>query len=108
MEVRLSNMHIGFERPNIKIAHYSMLKHGKRVANPLRKVLLKKAKTRFQKDGLNNVNYTVKDIVKHRMFTHILIDVGQIRSDMIQDKSKTLKTIENKKTISNNSSIKKN
>ena len=101
-------MHIGYERPNINIAHYSMLKHDKSAANPLRKVLLKKAKTRFQKDGLNNVNYTVKGIVKYRMFTHILIDVGQIRLDMIQNNRKTLKPIENKKNISNSSIKHKN
>lgn len=104
MEVRLSNMHIGFERPNINIAHYSMLKHDKGIANPLRKALLKKADIRFQKDGLNNVNYTLKGVVKYRMFTHIMIDVGQIPPEMIQNMTTTTTT----KKISENKNEKLN
>lgn len=93
MEVRLSNMHIGFERPNINIAHYSMLKHDKGVANPLRKVLLKKADARFQRDGLNNVKYRLKGVIKHCMFTHILIDVGKAPLDLSQNMTTTKKTL---------------
>ena len=61
----------------IRIAHYKMLKHEKRVKNPQRKQLLKKAKKRFAIDGLNSLNYTLKGIKKYKMFTHILIDVGE-------------------------------
>ncbi|CAF0819101.1 unnamed protein product [Brachionus calyciflorus] len=84
MEVRLTNLKIGYERPNINIAHYSMLKHEKRVKNPLRGQLLKKARTRLQKDGLNNVNYTLIEIKKYPMFTHIMIDVGRTPIELIQ------------------------
>ena len=76
MEARLSITQVGFERPNIQIAHYKMLKHSSGQRNPKRRQLLKKARTRYSKDGLNNVKYTLKRIVQHRMFTHLLIDVG--------------------------------
>ncbi len=77
MEVRLSKIKLGFERPNINIAHYRMLKHSARFKNPIRNKLLNHAHNRFTVDGLNNVNYTIVESTNYKLFTHILIDVGQ-------------------------------
>lgn len=77
MEVRLSKIKLGFERPNINIAHYRMLKHSARFKNPKRKKLLKEAQGRYTNDGINSVSYRVTDILNYKLFTHILIDVGE-------------------------------
>jgi hypothetical protein len=76
METRLSSIGLGFERPHIKIARYKMIKHKSRFKNPRRKVLLKQAKSRYQKDGLSNVVYQMNKTIDYKFFTHIFIDVG--------------------------------
>lgn len=78
MEIRLSRIaKIGYERPNINIAHYRMLKHSARFKNPLRVKLLRAAKTRHNRDGVNTVEYKLVDLIHYKLFTHILIDVGE-------------------------------
>lgn len=78
MEIRLSRIaKIGYERPNINIAHYRMLKHSARFKNPLREKLLRAAKTRHNRDGVNTVEYKLVDLIHYKLFTHILIDVGE-------------------------------
>lgn len=76
-QARLRALNIGYERPNINIAHYKMLKHTEQVKNPERVQRLKTATSRFLKDGLNNVKYKIVRTQPHRLFTHILVDVGQ-------------------------------
>jgi hypothetical protein len=78
-----------------------MLKHEKRVKNPQRKQLLRKATKRFINDGLNSVNYTLVRIDKYKMFTHILIDVGEPPVEL-------LKAIEELIAQSNNKNKKEN
>ncbi len=77
MEVRLRKIKIGFERPSIQIAHYRMLKHESRFKNPKRTLLLKEAHGRFMEDGLNSVKYNLTNFINYKLFSHILIDVGQ-------------------------------
>ena len=76
MEARLSGEKIGFERPSMKIARFTMIKHASRFKNPQRRKLLKQAKTRYQKDGLNSVEYKLKNIIDYKYYTHLFIDVG--------------------------------
>jgi hypothetical protein len=76
MQKRLDAAKIHFERPHIRIAHYTMLKHAGRYKNPNRRTLLKKAQLRYKEDGLNTVHYDVIQIKKYQLFTHIQIDVG--------------------------------
>ena len=77
MEARLTASHLGYERPNIKIAHYKMLKHKSRVKNPKRVQLLVKATKRYLTDGLNSVKYKLIKAEKFNMYTHFWIDVGK-------------------------------
>jgi hypothetical protein len=76
MEARLSRISLGFERPHINIAHYKMLKHSARLKNPVRKKLLGGAADRLHNDGINNVEYELKNITNFYLFTHMFIDVG--------------------------------
>ena len=77
METRLTNSKIGYERPNINIAHYKMLKHSGSVKNPKRRQLLKKAASRQMQDGINNVKYRLLSVHNYKLFTHVKIDVGK-------------------------------
>jgi hypothetical protein len=63
MEARLTASNLGYERPNVKIAHYKMLKHQGRVKNPKREQLLIKATKRYLTDGLNSVKYKLNKTV---------------------------------------------
>jgi hypothetical protein len=76
MEMRLSGLKIHYERPHVSIARYSMIKHSNRTKNPQRRSLLKQAFKRIDVDGLRNVEYKLVNINNYRLFTHILIDVG--------------------------------
>lgn len=96
LKVRLTNLKIGYERPNHNISHYRMSKHSKRIKNPKRSQLLKKATKRLGKDGLNNVKYKLVDVVKYRMFTHFLIDVGNPPKDLLDAIEKETNKIRDK------------
>jgi hypothetical protein len=84
METRLTHSQIGYERPNINIAHYKMLKHGGSVKNPTRRQLLRKAITRYKSDGINNVKYKLLSTHMYKMFTHFLVDVGDAPLNLIK------------------------
>ncbi len=84
MEARLSRINLGFERPNINIAHYKMLKHSARFKNPVRKKLLVKAAERQENDGLNNCVYTMENYVNYFLFTHIFINVGNPPDEILK------------------------
>ena len=83
MEARLTASHLGYERPNIKIAHYKMLKHKSRVKNPKRVQLLVKATKRYLTDGLNSVKYKLTRAEKFNMYTHFWIDVGKSPDEVV-------------------------
>ena len=100
MEVRLRKIKLGFERPNINIAHYRMLKHESRFKNPKRSLLLKEAHGRFMEDGLNSVQYNLTNFINYKLFSHILIDVGQ-PPQYIRDILNPPKTTTNANQISN-------
>ena len=111
MEARLTASHLGYERPNIKIAHYKMLKHKSRVKNPKRVQLLVKATKRYLTDGLNSVKYKLIKAEKFNMYTHFWIDVGKPPEEVVKaieaaDKpSLNVKTSVKVKNLANNSSI---
>ena len=115
METRLTHSQIGYERPNINIAHYKMLKHSGSVKNPKRRQLLKKAATRYMYDGINNVKYKLLSVHMYKMFTHFLIDVGNAPANLIEsinsrsneDFLKQVKRNDNVETTIGNHSYKK-
>ena len=84
MEARLTASNLGYERPNVKIAHYKMLKHQSRVKNPKRVQLLIKATKRYLTDGLNSVKYKLIKTVKYKMYTHFWIDVGRSPEEVVK------------------------
>ena len=65
-----------FERPK-KFTKYKLLEHinGPKQSNT--ENLLYKAIERYKIDGLYSVNYKLSNIVKYKMFTHLLINVGE-------------------------------
>ena len=70
-----SNAKIRFERPNIKIARFTMIKHKPGVKNPKRKYLLKHAVNRINRDGLNTIKYKLNQ-TNHPYYTHLYVNVG--------------------------------
>lgn len=91
METRLSqSTNIGFERPHVEVAHYTMLKHQPSPVNPKRRHLLKVAHTRYSKDGLNSVNYLLKQKIDYKLYTHFHFDVGNPPANIFSDESNVI------------------
>lgn len=59
-----------------EIAKYTMLKHRKEKANPKRYEKLYSGSKRFKKDGLSNLQYRVLDAKQRKLFTWILVRLG--------------------------------
>ena len=58
------------------VARYKMLTHRKQNANPKRLNLLKTGKNRFQTDGLNSLQYKVKELNLAKLYTGILVELA--------------------------------
>lgn len=58
-----------------KLSQFTMIFHNKAVPNPERFNLLKFGKERFDKDGLNSLNYKVLKLELKELYTRILVDV---------------------------------
>ena len=80
-----------------------MLKHKPSPKNPIRKLLLKAARKRFTKDGLNNVNHTVIRKINFKLYTHYFIDVGEIPENLYRVTKKVIKVF---KSVHKNQSLK--
>lgn len=51
---------------------YTMLKHSDEQKSQNRMALLRNSTERYESDGLNSLNYELKEIKLHNLFTHIL------------------------------------
>ncbi|KAG7164244.1 beta-1,4-galactosyltransferase 4-like [Homarus americanus] len=57
-------------------AKYKMIKHKRQIVNEDRYKILKRNTGRYPYDGLKNLNYTIKTVTRHPLYTHILVDIG--------------------------------
>ncbi|XP_029698854.1 beta-1,4-galactosyltransferase 1-like [Takifugu rubripes] len=69
---------MSINRPDHMTGKYKMIKHDRddhNADNPERLDKLSHTRETMDKDGINTLNYTVKDIVKDRMYTFINVDI---------------------------------
>lgn len=52
-----------------------MLKHQKDEPNPMRWELLSNGEKNFDTDGLNSINYEVRELEKKLLYTWILVEI---------------------------------
>ncbi|XP_052809118.1 beta-1,4-N-acetylgalactosaminyltransferase bre-4-like [Mya arenaria] len=76
MFYRLSASKIGVSRPNITIGRYKAIKHARGEVNKARFKLLKTAKTRYLKEGLNTLEYRLVETRLEKLYTCITVDIG--------------------------------
>ncbi|GIY50255.1 beta-1,4-N-acetylgalactosaminyltransferase bre-4 [Caerostris extrusa] len=79
MAYRIKYRKLEILRPPETIARYSMIKHDHRPESPnaIRSALLRMAKKRSSRDGLNTVKYRVVWRHDHLAYTHLMVDIGQ-------------------------------
>ncbi|CAH1799029.1 unnamed protein product [Owenia fusiformis] len=74
-------MHVGLKiiRPPEMIARYKMIRHTKRSPSDWRKRtrLLYTGTRRYRNDGLNNLEYKLSFVKEERLFTHIMVQIGE-------------------------------
>ncbi|KFM80764.1 Beta-1,4-N-acetylgalactosaminyltransferase bre-4, partial [Stegodyphus mimosarum] len=79
MAYRIKYRKLEIIRPPETLARYSMIKHDHRPESPnaIRTALLRMAKKRSSRDGLNTVKYRV--LWRHDLlaYTHLMIDIGK-------------------------------
>uniref|UniRef100_A0A3Q1GR56 Beta-1,4-galactosyltransferase n=1 Tax=Acanthochromis polyacanthus TaxID=80966 RepID=A0A3Q1GR56_9TELE len=69
---------MSISRPDSKIGRYKMIKHRRDLhneANPKNHGILRRTKSTMDVDGINSLNYTVKEIVKDALYTFITVDI---------------------------------
>ncbi|XP_070842396.1 beta-1,4-galactosyltransferase 1-like [Chaetodon trifascialis] len=69
---------MSISRPNSVIGKYRMIKHMRDVhnePNPANPGKLRTTHLTMDKDGINSLNYTVKEIVKNPLYTFITVDI---------------------------------
>ncbi|XP_067123759.1 beta-1,4-N-acetylgalactosaminyltransferase bre-4-like [Centruroides vittatus] len=78
MAYRLTHNKLNLIRPADFIGRYTMIKHSHRTESPsnIRYALLKMAKKRSKKEGLNSVKYSLNAVTPLPLYTHLLIDIG--------------------------------
>ncbi|GFT31435.1 beta-1,4-N-acetylgalactosaminyltransferase bre-4 [Trichonephila clavipes] len=79
MAYRIKYRKLEILRPPETLARYSMIKHDHRPESPnaIRTALLRMAKKRSSRDGLNTVKYRVVWRHEHLAYTHLMVDIGQ-------------------------------
>ncbi len=75
LSVRLRMKKIKINRPPRKHARFKMMRHKQQRRNKKVGTLLQTA-VRFEREGLNSIQYTVVKVSLYTGFTHILVDVG--------------------------------
>lgn len=80
---RLKQTRIGFDRP-VDNVNYTMLKHNGRWKNPKRVKLLSENRKQFKRDGLYNVKYQLKNVVRYSLDTHIFFDVDKPPQELVE------------------------
>ncbi|WAR07168.1 BRE4-like protein [Mya arenaria] len=73
---RLLASKISVDRPPITIGRYKMIKHDRKDVSQVRLQLLKTAKTRYLKDGLNTLEYKLVETRLEKLYTRIIANVG--------------------------------
>ncbi|XP_041670653.1 beta-1,4-galactosyltransferase 1-like [Cheilinus undulatus] len=74
--ITFRGMHIS--RPDLITGKYKMIKHHRDLhneRNPKNPNKLHHTKRTMDKDGINSLKYTVKDVVKDKMYTFITVDI---------------------------------
>lgn len=59
------------------VFRYKMLKHKQQKLNTQRYRVLQKGKTRFRSDGLNNLKYTVEQVVLENTYTLVRVQLAK-------------------------------
>ncbi|XP_055945126.1 beta-1,4-N-acetylgalactosaminyltransferase bre-4-like isoform X3 [Argiope bruennichi] len=79
MAYRIRYRKLEIIRPPETLARYSMIKHDHRPESPnaIRTALLRMAKKRSSRDGLNTVKYRVVWRHEHLAYTHLMVDIGK-------------------------------
>lgn len=70
---------MNISRPSLALGKYRMIKHNRDLhneANPKNPDKLKRTKGSMMEDGIMSLNYTVKDIVKDKLYTFITVDIN--------------------------------
>uniref|UniRef100_A0A0F8AR16 Beta-1,4-galactosyltransferase 1 n=1 Tax=Larimichthys crocea TaxID=215358 RepID=A0A0F8AR16_LARCR len=69
---------MSISRPDLVTGKYKMIKHERDLhneRNPVNADKLKRTKSTMNEDGINSLNYTVKEIVKDILYTWITVDI---------------------------------
>jgi GT2 family glycosyltransferase len=73
LSIRIRHHGYSIFRCSANMARYKMLTHRKERANPKRHEILKSGKNRFKTDGLNSLQYNVKELSLFKLYTRILV-----------------------------------
>lgn len=79
MYFRLKHSGIEFDRPKNN-TKYRNLYHKAQKRNMKRFQILKEIKYKYHEDGLNSLKYNLRKTAKFLLFTHIIVDVGQLNN----------------------------
>ncbi|XP_042339069.1 beta-1,4-galactosyltransferase 1-like, partial [Plectropomus leopardus] len=77
--LRIVNRGMFITRPGMIIGKYKMIKHNRdklNGVNPKNPGKLRQTHLTMANDGINSLNYTVKEIVKDKLYTYITVNVG--------------------------------
>lgn len=75
---RIIHRGMSISRPDVVVGRYRMIKHMRDLhneANPANPDKLEHAEQDMDKDGLNTLQYTVKEVSKEPLFTYITVDI---------------------------------
>lgn len=77
---RLEQVGLPITRPPERVGRYTMVKHVKRkpLAHAIRLKLVHTSQKRYRSDGLNTLKYEVFRVDSEKLFTRILVDVGDM------------------------------
>ncbi|XP_033494292.2 beta-1,4-galactosyltransferase 1-like [Epinephelus lanceolatus] len=76
---RITQRGMTISRPDMVTGKYRMIKHKRdphNESNPKTYSKLRQTRQTMDKDGINTLKYTVKEIVKDKLYTYITVDVG--------------------------------
>ncbi|XP_033495296.2 beta-1,4-galactosyltransferase 1-like [Epinephelus lanceolatus] len=79
MYKRIYHHGMSISRPDMVTGKYRMIKHKRDLhnkPNPQNPGKLSRTHVTMNEDGINSLKYTVKEIVKNKLYTYITVDVG--------------------------------
>lgn len=80
---RVIHRGMSISRPDLAMGKYKMIKHQRDLhneVNPKNPGKLGQTKWAMEKDGINSLEYTVKEIVKDKLYTFITVDINAPKS----------------------------